>query len=82
MDEVLSHWDVELLARHICGADMDNESVDVDEILDDKFGIEFDQFLQVVRELLPLCTVGTSPLTEKTYRGFASDNCFIVKIDA
>ena len=73
-----SYWETEELARFLCCMSDDNED-DVDDALMEKFDIDLDQFQKLVSKLLPLCTKEVSPLSRRTYRGFASDGCFIMR---
>ena len=72
----ISDFYIEELVRGIGGL---NDEVDIDNYLYDKFSIEFDGFGKIIRALLPLITVGESPLTKKVYKGFGKDNMFFIK---
>lgn len=71
-------YDIEELAKYICGLSDDDET-EVDDCLYDKFEIDFDGFQRIVKSLLPLCAMGKSPLSGIAYQGFAKGNCFLVK---
>lgn len=66
--------DVEELACHITGLDYDEIDADtsiIQEKLYDEFGCDLDQFTDLIQRLLPLIDVGSSPLTNKRYKGFS-----------
>ena len=62
---------IEELIAKVCGVDVDAEFDNLDEILWDKFEIDYSNFERLVNKLLPLCEVGQSPLTGIISRGFA-----------
>lgn len=76
----MSIFDYEELAYHVCGIDMEDleamedrgEETDLDVLLDEKLGVDFVQFTKIVDCLLPLATVGQSPICGSWYRGFAA----------
>jgi len=72
-------WDYEDLARHLCGISEDDETADLDDALFEKFEVDFEQFCKIVLALMPLAAVGQSPLTGKTYQGFANGDCWLTK---
>lgn len=74
-----SIWDYEDLARHLCGISEDDETADLDDAIFEKFDVDFEQFCKIVGALMPLAAVGQSPLTGKTYQGFANGNCWLAK---
>lgn len=57
----------------------DDEWDDIPEQFYDKYEIDFDSAYELVKAMLPFCTVGKSPLTGKVYQGFAKDGVFLVK---
>lgn len=54
----------------------------LEEALLERFGVDIEVLTRVAGALLPLCACCRSPLTERSYRGFAKDGCFIVKTEA
>ncbi len=62
---------IEELIAKVCGVDVDENFENLDEILWDKFEIDYSNFERLVNKLLPLCEVGKSPLTGIKSRGFA-----------
>lgn len=65
-------FEFETLARHLCAIGEDVEEVDLDDVLQDKFEMDFPVFATLCEKLLPMCHVETSGLSGKTYRGFAN----------
>ncbi len=66
--------EAEELACKITGLDYDEIDADLGTIEDElinQFGCDFNQFCGIIRRLLPLIDVGSSPLTKKTYKGFS-----------
>ena len=55
------------------------EESDVYDWFYDLYGIDDELFDLLLTDLLPLCSEGVSPLTEKRYRGFACDNMWLLK---
>ena len=74
---------IEELIAKVCGVDVDENFDNLDEILWDKFEIDYSNFERLVNKLLPLCEVGQSPLTGIKSRGFADtkDHCWIMRIE-
>lgn len=72
----ISTLEVEELACQITGLDYDKIDADtsvINEKLYEEFGCDLDQFTDIISRLLPLVTVGESPLTKKVYKGFAEE---------
>lgn len=72
------YWEFEDLARHLCGLD-ENAEVDLNDALQEKFGVDLAQFTEIAGKLLPLCAVGESRLSGKIYRGFAHNGAWLAK---
>lgn len=74
---------IEELIAKVCGVDVDENFENLDEILWDKFEIDFDNFEKLINKLLPLCDVGVSPLTGIKSRGFSDREypCWIMRIE-
>lgn len=71
-NDIVTTYEVEELAAHICGLNYDEVDVsEIDDALMDKFEISFDRFHELIRILLPMIDVGKSPLTKKKYKGFS-----------
>ncbi len=74
-----SIWDYEELVRHVCDIPEDDETADLDDACLGKFGVDFPDFCKIVETLMPLAAVGQSPLTRKTYQGFANGDPWLAK---
>ena len=59
----------------------ENGDMDEDTICEILYGISLENFNKLIGDLLPLCMMGESGLTKKTFQGFAdtSKNMFLVK---
>lgn len=68
---MIDTWVCEDLIRHLCGADADDDDVDMDDLVDERFGITAEEFAKVIDAVLPLVAVGKSPISGQAYRGFA-----------
>lgn len=71
-------FEFEELVAHLVGAD-DDQWDNLAELFFEKYELDMDAAHDFVRDLVPLCTMGNSPLTGKSYRGFATNGVFIVK---
>ena len=83
----ISTLETEELACHITGLDYDEIDADeeiIDEKLQEEFGCDLQQFTHIIQRLLPMIDVGSSPLTQKRYKGFSDTEkgMWFVKIDA
>jgi hypothetical protein len=79
--------EIEELACYLTGLDYDEIDADtatIEDALIDKFGIDIDQFTELMKLLLPTIDIGESPLTGKLLKGFASreKQMWFVKIEA
>lgn len=79
-------FDVEELACAITGLDYD--AIDADtEIIEDKlieeFDLSLDNFHEIIARLMPLIDVAKSPISGKTYQGFAQkeNHSWIAKME-
>ncbi len=59
------------LATYLCKVDQDNEDVDFEESLLEKYGIDYSNFERLINDLLPLIYVAKTPITKKLVQGFA-----------
>lgn len=83
----ITSLDVEELACKLTDLDydeIDGDTTMIDESLINNFGIDLDNFTELISLLLPMINIGTSPLTGKMYKGFADaeNETWLVKIDA
>ena len=74
--EGVSEFDVEELVR---GMHSLSDDVDVIDFIGDKYQISWDDFCQIIRDLMPLIAISKSALTEKVYRGFGNESMFFIK---
>lgn len=44
-----------------------------------QYGCDIEQFSELINDLLPLCTVGQSILTNKVFQGFGIGNLWLIK---
>ena len=85
--EEVGFWELEELACMIAGIDYDKIDAD-SEIIENVFTEVFDcsmvSFKKIVSKLLPLIDVGSSPLTEKLYKGFSDskNEIWLLKMEA
>lgn len=59
--------------------DMDYQMLD--EMLIDKFDIQFEQFIEITKTLLKYVTVAKSPLTGNVYKGFGKNGLWYLKTE-
>ena len=78
---MIPEHEIEDLARFVCGSDQDNEYLDVDDEIYEKFGTDFEVFAKIVNALTPLIVVSNGTLSGTPYRGFADtkNKTFLVK---
>ena len=55
------------------------EDSDLEEALYNQFDITMEQFENLIEKLLPLCCIAESPLTNKLYQGFGTNNIWLIK---
>lgn len=70
----ISTIEVEELACYLTKLDYDEidaNEVIIDENLQEVYGTTLDEFTDLISALLPLIDVGSSPLTNERYKGFA-----------
>lgn len=69
-----------LLQKHYPNKDFEEmDELDVYQLFYDYYNIIDEDFDNIIRDLLPLCTVAQSPLTQKWYRGFGTENIWLIK---
>ena len=59
--------------------DDDSGEKDLEEFIYDHYEINIENFGNLIKDLLPLCDKGESPLTNKLYQGFGIDNFWLIK---
>lgn len=68
---------MEDLAMFLCGLDYENSEFCIDEVdnlLEEKFGVCFLDFEKIASELIKLAEHWESPLTGDKFRGFIDEN--------
>lgn len=68
-----------LVGKHEQFEDGEIDSNDIEDLLFDKYGILLDGFQTLLSDLVPLITIAKSGITDKTYKGFAGESCWLVK---
>lgn len=82
----VSDYEVLELFSHVIGLQppeigdlTDDMMAIIEDRIQDRYSIGIDDLVRIVSDLLPFCAEGTSPLTQRSYRGFAADGAFIIK---
>jgi len=60
----------EELAAKLLGIEFDKNWDQIDSMLLEQYGINLDNFENLVELLLPMIEIASSPLTQTTYKGF------------
>ncbi len=69
-----------LLSKHYPNQDFENmDDYDVYDWFWDHYGIDEDSFGDLIEDLLPLCAIAQSELTDKWYRGFGNKHLWLLK---
>lgn len=82
-------WNIEQLAYRAMGKTEEqmeqaiNNNEDIDEALYDKYEISFDNYIRIVKDLLPFTPVNVSAITNKRFHAFVDNekSMAIVKLD-
>lgn len=72
--ELVAH----LAEQHEPGVYDIEDEVSLEDFVYDYYGIDFDSFELLINDLLPLCTIAQSPLTGVWYRGFGTENIWLL----
>jgi len=80
-------WDIEELACLACGkTEAETEEIinngEVDELLADKYSIDFETYSKIVQDLLPFTPVVQTALTETKFHAFVHNNNTVVRKEA
>jgi hypothetical protein len=85
----IDYLDAQELAWHILGineAKENDETEDFDELVErqlfEEYGMDMDQLLKLLNAITPLIEIAESPLTHTLYKGFAVNDCWLLKIPA
>jgi len=68
-----------ILMAHLCDLDEDTDEQEIAEAFYNKYNIDEEVALDLITDLLPLCTIGTSEITGINYRGFSTDKLWLLK---
>jgi hypothetical protein len=69
-----------LLKKHYPERDFEEmDESDVYQFFYDHYNICEEDFDDIIKDLLPLCTIAKSELTDKWYRGFGTENTWLIK---
>lgn len=79
MKAKLSDLEVEDLVRHLFQLEGEDDYDALDVAIFEEWGVDLPTFYKICEHLVPLCQVGTSPITGKQYRGFAAKGSWLVK---
>jgi len=73
MNSVVETSDIDCcdLAAHLLKISDNEDDGEVWKIFEDVYGIEQNNFIMLIKDLIPLITIGKSPLTGVIYKGFA-----------
>jgi hypothetical protein len=74
----IDEFDIEELVR---GMHDLSDDIDVYDFIFDEYEMDWSGFCSLIRNLVPLITVGQSPLSGKVYKGFGKDNMFFLKVE-
>ena len=80
-------WDIEELACKVLGKnekEMDliiNEGT-IDDYLFEQYGVDFEQYCEIVKGLLPFTQKIKAAISGDDYHAFVKDSCMIVKVKA
>jgi len=79
----MDFFEAQLLAMALLGLEETDENFyAAEQLLEEKYDCEFEAFMKIASDLLPLATVAHGALSGTRYRGFAQDRTFIVKREA
>ena len=77
-------WEIEELACRACGkSEEEAEEIinngTIDELLLEKYEIDFEQYCQIVEDLIPFTPISETAIKNTLVHGFVDGNTFIVK---
>ena len=78
MNNMISEFDIEELVRSMYDL---SDDVDVYDYVFEELDMDWGAYCNLIRDLVPLITIGQSPLTQKIYKGFGKDNMFFLKVE-
>lgn len=80
-------WGIEELACAACGKSEDEtdeiiNNSEVDDILHEKYGVDFEMYCAIVKDLLPMTPTVKAALSGTEYHAFVRGNGMLVKMPA
>ncbi|MDP2901936.1 MAG: hypothetical protein Q8N96_02340 [Methylovulum sp.] len=77
-------WEIEELACAACCKSEEEAGQAIndgttDEILYERYGVDFETYTKIVKDLLPFTPIVQSALAQKNYHAFVADNRMIVR---
>lgn len=57
--------------------DLEDED-SLEDFVQDHYGIDIENFEMLIKDLLPLCTISQSPLTNIWYKGFGTGSIWLI----
>lgn len=78
-------WEIENLACRACGKSEEEtdtviDASGVDDLLFEKYGIDFESYCAIVKDLVPFTNPWRAALSGEAFRGFVDGHCAIVKV--
>ena len=75
------NYEIYELADYLCNnkiaTDFDEE--ELENQIYDKYNIDFENFYKLINDLIPLCNISRSAITDNYYQGFATDEFWLYK---
>ncbi len=75
----MTFLDLEELMLFLLGKDDYEDEDDLYQAFEAKYNMTPDAAFNLVKDLLPLCRVAKSPLTQTLYQGFATNESWLIK---
>lgn len=73
------NYDTYDLIAYLCQVPNDLDEKELEALFYDKYDIDTYSFENLIRDLVPLCTIAKSDLTNVVYRGFGIDSLWLVR---
>ena len=79
-------WEIEELACMVCGKSEEETEQAIndgttDEILFERYGVDFETYTKIVKDLLVFTPIVKTVLTETDYHAFVAENRMIVRLE-
>lgn len=69
---------VEHLAKKAGYCEGEISEEDLEEFVEDRYGVSSETFSKIINDLLPLCDKAESPLTGTLYQGFGTEHVWLL----